>query len=196
MNVPNSTTKHILIPSSDVSPNNGALPLILYRAAVEFGDREPEAVFEEIFWGNAWADGFRDGTFPFHHYHSAAHEVVGIARGTAVLQFGGPDGPHIDVAAGDACVIPAGVVHRRIDDAPGYSVVGAYPHHQLPDCCVLSQADAEAAGVHPDAAELEVMVIGETQLAAVKTRIAATVLPITDPVSGSSGPITELWLGR
>jgi len=194
--VPNSTTEHILIPSSDVSPNNGALPLILYRAAVEFGDREPEAVLEEIFWGNAWADGFRDGTFPFHHYHSAAHEVVGIARGTAVLQFGGPDGPHIDVAAGDACVIPAGVVHRRIDDAPGYSVVGAYPHHQLPDCCVLSQADAEAAGVHPDAAELEVKVIGEAQLAAVKTRIAATVLPITDPVSGSSGPITELWLGR
>jgi uncharacterized protein YjlB len=191
MKVPNSTTEHILIPSSDVSPNNGALPLILYKAAVEFGDREPEAVFEEIFWGNAWADGFRDGTFPFHHYHSAAHEVVGVARGTAVLQFGGPDGPHVEVAAGDACVIPAGVVHRRIDDAPGYSVVGAYPHHQVPDCCVMSQAAADAAG-----AELEVKLIGEAQLAAVKTTIAATVLPITDPLSGSSGPIADLWLGR
>jgi len=196
MKVPNSTTEHILIPSSDVSPNNGALPLILYKAAVEFGDREPEAVFEEIFWGNAWADGFRDGTFPFHHYHSAAHEVVGVARGTAVLQFGGPDGPHVEVAAGDACVIPAGVVHRRIDDAPGYSVVGAYPHHQVPDCCVMSQAAADAAGVHPDAAELEVKLIGEAQLAAAKTTIAATVLPITDPLSGSSGPIADLWLGR
>jgi uncharacterized protein YjlB len=60
----------------------------------------------------------------------------------------------------------------------------------------MSQAAADAAGVHPDAAELEVKLIGEAQLAVVKTTIAATVLPITDPLSGSSGPIADLWLGR
>ena len=191
-----ASTEHFHIPEAGESPNNGTLPLILYKAAVQFGDKEPEAVIEEIFWGNKWADGFRDGTFPFHHYHSAAHEVVGVARGTATLQFGGPTGPVVEVAADDACVIPAGVVHRRIDDAPGFSVVGAYPHHQVPDCCVLSQADAEIAEVHPDAADLVVKFIGEGQLAAVKTSIAATVLPVTDPNSGTGGPIGELWLGR
>ena len=191
-----ASTEHFFLNQAGESPNNETLPLILYKAAVQFGDKEPEGVFEEIFWGNKWADGFRDGTFPFHHYHSAAHEVVGVARGTATLQFGGPSGPVVEVAAGDACVIPAGVVHRRIDDAPGFSVVGAYPHHQVPDCCVLSQADAEIAGVHPDAADLVVKFIGEAQLAAVKTSIAATVLPVTDPLSGTGGPIAELWLGR
>ena len=121
------STEYFLLTAIDVAPNNDMLPFILYKAAVQFGEREPEGVFEDVFWGNAWADGFRDGTFPFHHYHSAAHEVVGIARGTAVLQFGGPTGPVVEVKAGDAAVIPAGVVHRRIDDAPGFSVVGAHP---------------------------------------------------------------------
>lgn len=190
------SSEHFFITGAGEAPNNESLPLILYKAAVEFDEREPEAVFEEIFWGNKWADGFRDGTFPFHHYHSAAHEVVGVARGTAVLQFGGPSGPEVEVAAGDACVIPAGVVHRRIDDAPGYSVVGAYPHHQVPDCCVLSEADARLAEVHPDAVELVIKVIGEDKLKAVKASIAATVLPATDPLSGSGGPINELWLGN
>jgi uncharacterized protein YjlB len=196
MNMSKGSTQHFLIIEADTSPNNGELPLILYKAAVQFGDKEPESVFEEIFWGNAWADGFRDGTFPFHHYHSAAHEVVGVARGRAVLQFGGPTGPVVEVKAGDAAVIPAGVVHRRIDDAPGFSVVGAYPHHQVPDCCVLSESDARIAEVHPDAVDLVVKFIGETALAAIKASISATVLPETDPLSGTGGPIADLWLNR
>ena len=190
------STQHFLITEADTSPNNGELPLILYKAAVQFGDKEPESVFEEIFWGNAWADGFRDGTFPFHHYHSAAHEVVGVARGRAVLQFGGPAGTVVEVEAGDAAVIPAGVVHCRLDDAPGYSIVGAYPHHQVPDVCVLSESDEKIAEHHPDAAGLDIKLVDEKQLAAVKASIAATILPETDPISGLSGPIAELWLAR
>jgi uncharacterized protein YjlB len=196
MNMSKGSTQHFLITEADTSPNNGELPLILYKAAVQFGDKEPESVFEEIFWGNAWADGFRDGTFPFHHYHSAAHEVVGVARGRAVLQFGGPAGTVVEVEAGDAAVIPAGVVHCRLDDAPGYSIVGAYPHHQVPDVCVLSESDEKIAEHHPDAAGLDIKLVDEKQLAAVKASIAATVLPETDPISGLSGPIAELWLGR
>ena len=73
----------------------------------------------------AVGDGFRGDTFPFHHYHSIAHEVVGCARGAAQLQFGGPEGPVVDVQAGDAVLIPAGVVHCRLDDKPGYVSVGA-----------------------------------------------------------------------
>ena len=37
--------------------------------------------FEELFHGNGWGNGWRNGIFPFHHYHSTAHEVLGIAAG-------------------------------------------------------------------------------------------------------------------
>ncbi len=187
--------EHHLLKGAGISPNNETLPLIVYKGIAEFGDKEPEGVLEEIFWGNQWTDGFRDGTFPYHHYHSGAHEVVGVARGGAVLEFGGPDGTVVEVSAGDAVVIPAGVVHRRIDDAPGYSAVGAYPHRQVPDCCVLSAEDAATATVDPDAAGLVIKHIGENELPAIRASIVATVLPITDPVSGTDGAIRELWLG-
>lgn len=187
--------EHYLLKGVGVAPNNETLPLIVYSGVAEFGDKEPEAVFEEIFWGNQWADGFRDGTFSFHHYHSGAHEVVGVARGSAVLEFGGPDGKVVEVTAGDAVVIPAGVVHRRIDDAPGYSVVGCYPHHQVPDCCVLSAEDAAKAAIDPDAADLVIKHIGKNEFSAIKASITTTVLPVTDPISGKDGAIRELWLG-
>ena len=32
------STQHFLITAADTSPINGALPLILYKAAVQFGD--------------------------------------------------------------------------------------------------------------------------------------------------------------
>ena len=119
--------EHHLLREAGTSPNNGALPLIVYRGAIDVGGGEPEAAVERHFDANGWGDGFRGDTFPFHHYHSIAHEVVGCARGGAQLQFGGPEGPVVDVQAGDAVLIPAGVVHCRLDDKPGYVSVGAYP---------------------------------------------------------------------
>ena len=37
-------------------------------------------------WSNAW----RDGIFGYHHFHSIAHEVLGIASGEVRVMFGGP----------------------------------------------------------------------------------------------------------
>ena len=102
----NVTFEHHLLKEAGTSPNNGALPLIVYRGAIDVGGDEPEAAVERHFGANGWGDGFRGDTFPFHHYHSIAHEVVGCARGGARLQFGGPDGPVVDVQAGDAVLIP------------------------------------------------------------------------------------------
>ena len=88
----------------------------------------------------------RSVIFPYHHYHAGAHEAVGIARGRATLQFGGPGGPVFEVEAGDAALIPAGVGHCRLDDEPGLSAVGAYPPGQRPD---LKREGETGAGSHP-----------------------------------------------
>ena len=79
-------------------PNNGKLPLILYRhgLALEHAS-EPERAFETLFKSNGWRGAWVDGIYDFHHYHSTAHEVLGIAQGSAKVQLGGPQGLLVDL---------------------------------------------------------------------------------------------------
>jgi hypothetical protein len=73
-------------------PNNGKLPLVLYRHALtlEGLSSEPERAFEALFRSNGWRGAWVDGIYDFQHYHSTAHEVLGIAKGSARVKFGGP----------------------------------------------------------------------------------------------------------
>ncbi len=191
-----TSVEHHLLRGTAAVPNNDTLALIVYRGAVDVGGAEPEAALEAHFGKNRWGDGFRGDTFHFHHYHSTAHEVVGCARGRAEVQFGGPDGPVVPFEAGDVVLIPAGVSHCRVDDAPGYSSVGAYPPGQAPDLCVLSEEDARVATTTPGAEGLALKPIGPDAVAATKAAAAAVPLPPTDPIAGESGPVHTLWLGR
>ncbi len=153
-------------------PNNPHLPLLVYKGAVVPRNGDAEDDLEALFAAHGWGDGWRGGViFDFHHYHADAHEVVGIGHGRARLQFGGPAGPVLDVEAGDAVLIPAGVGHCRVDDAPELSVVAAYPPGQPPD-------------MHRQ---------GESDRADIRARVAAVPLPSSDPVAGSDGPAVAVW---
>jgi uncharacterized protein YjlB len=190
----NGSVQHFIVSESGDMPNNDALPVILYKGAAEFGDREPESVFEETFARHNWGNGWRvDSIYHFHHFHSDAHEVVGFARGRATLQLGGPNGPIIEVEAGDAAVIPAGVGHCRLDHEPGLSVVGAYPPGQGPDVCVLTEDDERTARGGGDADEFDIRLHAQDGRDAMRASIANTALPETDPIMGGGGPITTLW---
>jgi uncharacterized protein YjlB len=54
---------------------NSRLPLLVYRGAVP-GDA---VGIETVFAGNRWPPAWRNGVYPFHHFHSTAHEVLGVA---------------------------------------------------------------------------------------------------------------------
>src|SRR5687767_7495390 len=84
-----------------VFPNNAQLPLIVYREAVTLPDEDPAAGFEALFAANHWPPAWRYGVFGYHHYHSTAHEVLGIFRGHATVQFGGDEGVVLSVRKGD-----------------------------------------------------------------------------------------------
>src|SRR5581483_9330476 len=73
--------------ADDGTVPNSALPLVVYRGALpESGDRAVSC--EAMFARNGWPDAWRNGIYPYHHYHSTAHEVLGIARGHARVRIG------------------------------------------------------------------------------------------------------------
>ena len=154
-----------------VIPNNPALPLLLYRQAVTLPEHDPAAVFEALFTTNGWPAAWRNGIFPFHHFHSTAHEALGVYRGSATACFGGESGVVVTVAAGDVVVIPAGVGHKAIEASPDLGIVGAYPSGTGPDLC------RGAPGERPRCLEA----------------IARVAVPDRDPLCGAAGPLRRHW---
>ncbi|MGH6921717.1 MAG: cupin domain-containing protein, partial [Geminicoccaceae bacterium] len=116
-------------------PNNPRLPFLVYANALDLGGGDPAAVCEAVFGANQWDRSWRNGIYPFPHYHSTAHEVLGICRGEARVRFGGAKGVVMTVRAGDVVVIPAGVGHQNLGAGGECLVVGAYPPGPDWDLC-------------------------------------------------------------
>jgi uncharacterized protein YjlB len=143
----------------------------VYERGLELG-ADPPATIERTIGRNHWRPEWRDGIYGFHHYHSTAHEVLGIARGRARVVLGGPGGEKLALFAGDVVVLPAGTGHKLVDSSGDFLVVGGYPNGQEWD---LIRAD--------DA----------VPTAEAEERIARVALPECDPLFGPAGPLMTLW---
>ncbi len=92
-------------------PNHPRWPMIVYAQAIAPETlTKSEYAFDELFERNGWPAAWRNGIYPFTHYHSKTHEVLGIARGEATVQFGGKSGKTLTARAGDALALAGG--HR------------------------------------------------------------------------------------
>ena len=151
-------------------PNHPSLPVLIYRGVPGVSTtQDSAAVLEALFHRHGWQPRWRSGIYDFHHYHSAAHEVLGVAYGSATLVLGGIDGHEVRVRRGDVILLPAGTGHRLLRADEGFQVVGAYPPEQAWDICRSA----------PTPNMLE--------------RIAHLPFPASDPVTGADGPMLQQW---
>jgi uncharacterized protein YjlB len=146
---------------------NSPLPVLVYRSVKEASDANR---CKRLFAQNGWLGAWQNGIYSFHHFHSIAHEVLGVVAGDATVMLGGPPGREFEIKSGDVLVLPAGTGHCNLAEH-GLLVVGAYPDGMEWDLCRGDPAE------HDDAV----------------SRIRAVPLPMSDPVGGTSGPLPSLW---
>lgn len=160
-----------IIPEYSNFPNNALLPVLVYRAAIQFPQERNTDAVREILESNNWSNSWIDGIFDYHHYHATTHETLVGLTGSCQVQFGGPDGTALTLEPGDVVVIPAGVAHKRIDKAGGFTCMGAYPGGQQYD--IRYGRDGERPAADAD--------------------IRNVPMPESDPLYGNDGPLIKNW---
>lgn len=168
MNIPQPETLHFDSDDTTGYPNS-PLPVLVYRQVLDISSAEERAdTFESMFKQNGWPPAWRYHLYDFDHFHSTAHEALGIFRGKARARLGGPNGQELMLNAGDVLVLPAGVGHASLEADDDFCMVGAYPPGQNPE---IERGDP-------------------AQLEAAQARVAAVALPEADPIGGS---LKTLW---
>ncbi len=153
------------------TPNHPNLPLVVMCCTGAEQHMDSAACLQRRFAAHSWGAAWRWTVYPYQHFHSTNHEVLGVSQGTATLLLGGKNGSEYDVNVGDAIVIPAGVGHKRLKASDDFQVVGAYPEGREPDL------------LRP----------GDSNLPADRQRILRVPLPRMDPVYGLEGPLLQYW---
>jgi uncharacterized protein YjlB len=146
---------------------NSPLPVLIYHGV---GAARDVASCEALFARNGWLGAWRNGIFSFHHFHSTAHETLGIVAGSAAVVLGGPRGRRFEVCQGDVLVLPAGTGHCNAGASADLLVVGAYP-----------------GGMHWDIRRGDPAEHDE-----VLANVRAVPIPGADPIQGTDGPLTSL----
>jgi uncharacterized protein YjlB len=154
-------------------PNHPSLPVLIHkRAAANTRDGETLARWFEAEWPkHGWRAAWRWGVYDFPHYHSTAHEVLGVYRGHATLRLGATAGVTVVAEPGDVIILPAGTGHQNLGASADFQVVGGYPQGQSADLLRGEKGERPAAD----------------------ERIARVPLPAADPVFRAKGALVTQW---
>ena len=154
------------------TPNHPSLPVILMHATPGADAADPAAWFEETFRRHGWGATWRWRVYPYHHFHSTNHEVLGVSQGDALLMIGGSHGGEFRLRTGDVIIMPAVVGQKTLEASGDIEVGGAYAVGKKTDLIRSGE------GVPMDD---------------VRRQVAAVPVPRQDPVSGMEGPLVEHW---
>jgi uncharacterized protein YjlB len=151
---------------------NSKYPVLIYRNVHKGTGDDAADWFADQFEKNGWTKSWRDSIYKFHHYHSTAHEVLGVYDGSATVQLGGEHGEHMQIKAGDVIILPAGTGHKQITADDAFSVVGAYDGGRDWDVMRGEPEDRPIAD----------------------RNINNVPMPAKDPLTGAKNGLTKLWV--
>ncbi|GEK91930.1 cupin domain-containing protein [Alkalibacterium kapii] len=152
---------------------NHPLPVLYYPDALN-DILEKNDIAENVlgfFSDNGYSNGWVNGIYDYHHFHSNTHEVLGCIAGRSTVQLGGPGKEEYPFNKGDVILLPAGVAHKLTESTEDFKIVGAYPNGMEPD---IQRGDAQDYDT-------------------VQKRSYDTLVPATDPVTKFKGPVQEYW---
>ncbi|MFO8070047.1 MAG: cupin domain-containing protein [Alkalibacterium sp.] len=152
---------------------NHPLPVLYYPHALDdvLERSDPAESVKTFFSDNGYSNGWVNGIYAYHHFHSNTHEVLGCIAGRGTVQLGGPDKDEYPLSKGDVVLLPAGVAHKLTSSTDDFKVVGAYPNGMEPDM---------QYGEAPDYDK-------------VQKRSYDVLVPVTDPVTKFEGPVHRYW---
>jgi uncharacterized protein YjlB len=160
--------KRLSLSDDGIFPNS-KYPVLLYHNSFEKDGDDLANWLIKRFNQHGWSEAWKNDIYPFHHYHSTAHEVLGVYSGSGLLLLGGERGERIHVKKGDILILPAGVAHKCLDDQE-LKVVGAYADGREWD---INRGER---GERPQTDQNK----------------AALPLPKSDPLHGNQG-VPQLW---
>ncbi|TVY35040.1 Uncharacterized protein LOCC1_G006892 [Lachnellula occidentalis] len=165
------------IPNPTPYVPNSPLPVLIYRSAIPLP--ATATLVCSTIEPNHWLKGGIFKHYPTHHFHSVTHECYAVSSGHSKLLLG--RGPHeaeagliVEVAEGDAIVLPAGVAHCCLESSDDYEYVGLYP----------------AGSPHWDNNFCKA---GEEETRQKARNARAVPVPHHDPVFGVGGPLVGIW---
>jgi len=150
---------------------NSKFPVLIYKNVLDFPLFFDAAYIVKLFEKNHWTNSWKSGIFTYDHYHSTAHEVIGVYKGKTTLLVGGEKGVAIELTKGDVIVIPAGVAHKNLGNEHDVCCVGAYADGAVYDTCTGKKAERPLADKN----------------------ITNVRLPDRDPVLGLKGGVEKHW---
>lgn len=171
---PTSEVKQLIIAGNKKFPNNLNLPVLVYQQVLNVPTSDEAGYIKNVFEQNGWSNSWTDTIYTYHHYHSNAHEVVGVSRGRCMVMLGGDDEVITTLEKGDVIVIPAGVAHKNVGASDDFECVGAYPNGAAYD---LKRGE-------------------DNERSEADENIKNVPLPDSDPIFGKSGPVLEHWRGE
>ncbi|APH72787.1 cupin domain-containing protein [Aquibium oceanicum] len=162
------SVRRLSVSRGDSVPNNDRFPAVLARNAL--GDARDDAAVRRLMEGNGWGGTWTWRVFDFHHFHPDCFEALAVARGSARLILGGPQGEEVEVKAGDVAILPPGFGHRQLSASDDFAICGAYPPRQEDYSVIRADEGYDDAMLR---------------------QIASVAVPESDPVWGGAGPLLK-----
>src|SRR6185437_13231847 len=80
------------------------LPVMLFRSVLPLRITNKLQKFRRAFRKSGWVGLWTDTVYDYTHFHSNAHEVLGIAKGSVKLLIGGVGRRRLRLKAGDMII--------------------------------------------------------------------------------------------